>query len=52
MDGQTGQIENGGAGTGSGMKMSKTTPATLQNDQTLAAKNARTRYTGGGFAIK
>jgi predicted RNase H-like nuclease (RuvC/YqgF family) len=32
--------------------MSKTAPQALQNDQILAAKSARTRFTGGGFAIK
>lgn len=32
--------------------LSKTTPATIQNQQVIAAKAARTRYTGGGYAIK
>ena len=32
--------------------LSKTAPQTLQSDQVTAAKNARTRFTGGGFAIK
>eukprot|EP01039_Chlorochromonas_danica_P004974 gene4974-5462_t len=31
---------------------SRTTPASLQNQQVVAAKSARTRYTGGGYAIK
>ena len=31
---------------------SKTTPASLQNQQIVQAKSARTRYTGGGYAIK
>jgi len=31
--------------------MSKTAPQMLQNEQMIAAKSARTRYTGGGFAI-
>mmetsp|Transcript_32437 Transcript_32437/g.54687 ORF Transcript_32437/g.54687 Transcript_32437/m.54687 type:complete len:902 (-) Transcript_32437:178-2883(-) len=38
---------------GGGMvSMSKTGPLMLQNEQTVAAKAARTRYTGGGYAIK
>jgi predicted RNase H-like nuclease (RuvC/YqgF family) len=32
--------------------MSKTAPQALQNEQIMAAKSARTRFTGGGFAIK
>lgn len=32
--------------------LSRTTPALLQNQQVVAAKAARTRYTGGGYAIK
>jgi predicted RNase H-like nuclease (RuvC/YqgF family) len=32
--------------------MSRTTPASLQNQQVVAAKSARTRFTGGGYAIK
>ena len=32
--------------------MSRTAPQSLQNDQIMAAKSARTRFTGGGFAIK
>ena len=32
--------------------MSRTTPASLQNQQVIAAKSARTRFTGGGYAIK
>ena len=36
-----------------GKAMSKSAgPQALQNEQTMAAKSARTRYTGGGFAIK
>eukprot|EP01033_Poteriospumella_lacustris_P007572 gene7572-5443_t len=31
---------------------SRTTPAVLQNQQLVAAKSARTKYTGGGYAIK
>jgi chromosome segregation ATPase len=31
---------------------SKTTPASIQNQQIVAAKTARTRFTGGGYAIK
>jgi predicted RNase H-like nuclease (RuvC/YqgF family) len=31
---------------------SRTTPAMLQNQQIVAAKSARTKFTGGGFAIK
>ncbi len=31
---------------------SRTTPASLQNQQLVAAKSARTRFTGGGYAIK
>ena len=31
---------------------SKSAPLSLQNDQIIAAKNARTKYTGGGFAIR
>jgi len=31
--------------------MSKTAPQMLQNEQIIAAKSARTRFTGGGFAI-
>jgi chromosome segregation ATPase len=31
---------------------SRTTPASIQNQQIIAAKSARTRYTGGGYAIK
>lgn len=38
---------------GGGMvSMSKTGPLQLQNEQTVAARQARTRYTGGGYAIK
>ena len=38
---------------GGGMvSMSKTGPLQLQNEQTVAARSARTRYTGGGYAIK
>lgn len=31
---------------------SRTTPASLINQQVIAAKSARTRYAGGGYAIK
>jgi hypothetical protein len=31
---------------------SRTTPAVLQNQQLIAAKSARTKYTGGGYAVK
>ncbi len=31
---------------------SRTTPIMLQNQQVVAAKSARTRYAGGGYAIK
>lgn len=31
---------------------SRTTPASIQNQQIIAAKSARTKFTGGGFAIK
>mmetsp|Transcript_34002 Transcript_34002/g.74900 ORF Transcript_34002/g.74900 Transcript_34002/m.74900 type:complete len:901 (+) Transcript_34002:156-2858(+) len=38
---------------GGGMvSISKTGPLMLQNEQTVQAKAARTRYTGGGYAIK
>ena len=36
---------------GMGGVLSKTAPQLLQNEQVVAAKNARTRYAGGGFAI-
>merc|ERR1711939_126274 len=36
----------------SGGVMSKTAPMLLRNEQTSAAKQARTRFTGGGFAVK
>jgi competence protein ComGC len=39
-------------GAGGMIAMSKTGPMQLQNEQTVAAKAARTRYTGGGYAIK
>ena len=40
----------GGAGNGG---MSKTAPAYhIQSEQIAQAKSARTRFTGGGFAIK
>ena len=32
--------------------MSKTAPQMLQNEQAAAAKQARTRFAGGGYAIK
>ena len=32
--------------------MSRTAPHMLANEQKVAAKGARTNYTGGGFAIK
>jgi hypothetical protein len=35
-----------------GVLMSATAPQILQNQQTAAAKGARVRFTGGGFAIK
>ena len=34
-----------------GMKP-KSAPLTLQSEQIVSAKSARTRFTGGGFAIK
>lgn len=37
---------------GEGGIMSRTAPSSLHNDQVVAAKSARTRFTGGGFAIK
>ena len=37
---------------GMGGVMAKTAPQLLQNEQIVAAKNARTRYAGGGFAIQ
>ena len=37
---------------GKAMSKSMGGPQALQNEQTLAAKSARTRFTGGGFAIK
>jgi phosphoserine phosphatase len=36
---------------GMGGVMSRTAPQLLQNEQVVAAKSARTRYAGGGFAI-
>jgi hypothetical protein len=36
---------------GMGLKP-KSAPLTLQSDQIVSAKSARTRFTGGGFAIK
>jgi chromosome segregation ATPase len=39
-------------GGAAAVSMSKTGPLQLQNEQIVAAKAARTRYTGGGFAIK
>jgi chromosome segregation ATPase len=41
------EYEGGGV-----VSMSKTGPLQLQNEQTVAARQARTRYTGGGYAIK
>jgi len=32
--------------------MSKTAPLMMKNEQIAAAKQARTKFTGGGFAIK
>lgn len=37
---------------GQPISMSRTGPAQLQNEQLVAAKGARTRYTGGGYAIR
>ena len=37
---------------GKSMSKSGGGPQALQNEQTMAAKSARTRFTGGGFAIK
>lgn len=37
---------------GMGGVMSKTAPQLLQNEQVVAAKSARTRFAGGGFAIQ
>ena len=36
---------------GGNISISKTGPLSLQHEQTVSAKNARTRYTGGGFAV-
>lgn len=44
--------EDGGSVGAGGPLMSKTAPQMLQNQQSVAAKSARTRYAGGGFAIK
>jgi chromosome segregation ATPase len=37
---------------GDGQIMSKTAPSQIHNEQVVSAKGARTRFTGGGFAIK
>lgn len=38
---------------GNGMvSMSKTGPLSIHNEQVVAAKSARTKYTGGGYAVK
>ena len=37
---------------GVGGALSRTAPQMLANQQKVAAKGARTNYTGGGFAIK
>ena len=41
------EMENDGIGG----VLAKTAPQMLQNEQIVAAKNSRTRYAGGGFAI-
>lgn len=41
-----------GSGKLGGVQMSRTAPHSLQNEQIVAAKSSRTRFTGGGFAIK
>ena len=37
---------------GMGGSLGKSSPQVLQQEQILAAKSSRTRFTGGGFAIK
>ena len=36
---------------GGNVSMSKSGPISIHQEQTAAAKNARIRYTGGGYAI-
>ena len=48
---ETGE-DGAAAGDGTQIVMSRTAPQVLQSEQAAAARHARTRYAGGGFAIK